>query len=58
MAEPTTEPTYYGLTLAQLRERIKKLAVEKGLEGEKLERIAAQALEMIPTIRIDDTSHR
>lgn len=58
MADPTTEPTYFGLTVAQMRERIKKLAVEKGLEGEKLERVCAQALEMIPTIRLDDASQR
>ena len=37
MAEQTTEQTYYGLTLAQHRERIKKLGAEKGLQGEHLE---------------------
>jgi hypothetical protein len=58
MADSATEPTYFGLTLAQFRERIKKLAVEKGLQGEKLERVAAQALEMIPTLRLDDASQR
>jgi hypothetical protein len=31
MAEQTTEQTFYGLTLAQHRERIKKLGAEKGL---------------------------
>jgi hypothetical protein len=58
MAETANEPMYYGLTLAQFRERIKKIAVEKGLQGEKLERVAARALEMIPTIRLDEAAQR
>ncbi|GJD36896.1 hypothetical protein [Methylobacterium aerolatum] len=58
MADTANEPMYYGLTLAQFRERIKKLATEKGLKGEKLERVAAQALDMIPTIRLDEASQR
>lgn len=58
MAEQTTEQTYYGLTLAQHRDRIKKLAAEKGLQGERLERITAKALEMLPTIRLDESSQR
>lgn len=58
MAETTTQSVYYGLTLAQFRERIKKLAVEKGLEGETLERVTAKALDMIPTLRLDDAQQR
>lgn len=58
MAEQTTEQTYYGLTLAQHRERIKKLGAEKGLQGEHLERITAKALEMLPTIRLDEPAQR
>ena len=58
MAEPSSDPLYYGLTLAQFRERIKKIAVDKGLQGEKLERITAKALELIPMIRLDDAAQR
>lgn len=58
MAEQSTEQTIYGLTLAQHRERIKKLGAEKGLQGENLERITAMALELLPKIRLDESPHR
>jgi len=58
MAEQTTEQTYYGLTLAQHRERIKKLGAEKGLKAEHLERITEKALAMLPTIRLDEAAQR
>jgi hypothetical protein len=58
MAEQAQEQTYFGLTLSQHRERLKKLAAEKGLQGEVLERITAKALEMIPTIRLDESTQR
>lgn len=58
MAEQTNEQTYYGLTLSQHRERIKKLGAEKGLQGDDLERITEKALEMLPTIRLDEAAQR
>jgi hypothetical protein len=58
MADQANDKTYYGLTLAQHRDRIKKLAAEKGLKGDDLERITAKAVEMIPTIRLDESSQR
>lgn len=58
MTETTKDTTYYGLTLAQFRERLKKIAAEKGLQGDTMERVVARALEMIPTIRIDDAPQR
>ena len=58
MADQANEKTYYGLTLTQHRDRIKKLAAEKGLKADDLERITAKAVEMIPTIRLDDSPQR
>ncbi|MDP4022928.1 hypothetical protein Q8W71_09865 [Methylobacterium sp. NEAU 140] len=54
----TTEQTYYGLTLSQHRERIKKLATERGLSGDVLERVVARAVDLIPTIRVTEPAQR
>ena len=58
MADSATERTYYGLTLSQHRERIKKLATERGLAGDVLERVVAQAVELIPTVRVSEAAQR
>ncbi|MCJ2050401.1 hypothetical protein [Methylobacterium sp. J-070] len=62
MANPTvdqaTEKTYFGQTLSQHAERIRKLAAERGLTGETFERVTAKAVEMIPTIRLTDAGNR
>jgi hypothetical protein len=56
--EQATEKNYYGLTLAQHAERIRKLAAERGLKGDVLERVTAKAVEMIPSIRLNDGAQR
>ncbi|MCJ2020241.1 MULTISPECIES: hypothetical protein [unclassified Methylobacterium] len=56
--DQTTEKTYYGLTLSQLAERIRKLATERGLTGEVFDRVTAKAVAMIPTIRLNDNGQR
>jgi hypothetical protein len=56
--DQTTEKTYYGLTLSQLAERIRKLATERGLTGEVFDRVTAKAVAMIPTIRLNDNAQR
>ncbi|MGH1571355.1 hypothetical protein ACRAWG_12485 [Methylobacterium sp. P31] len=56
--EQATEKTYFGLTLAQHAERIRKLALERGLTGDIFERVTAKAVEMIPTIRLNDGAQR
>jgi hypothetical protein len=56
--ERATEKTYFGLTLSQHAERVRKLATERGLTGETFERVTAKALEMIPTIRLNDGAQR
>lgn len=52
------EKTYYGLTLAQHAERIRKLASDQGLTGDVFDRVTAQAIEMIPTIRVNEGPQR
>ncbi|MCJ2085973.1 hypothetical protein MKK88_08185 [Methylobacterium sp. E-005] len=52
------EKTYFGLTLAQHAERIRKLATERGLTGEVFDRVTAKAVAMIPTIRLNDNTQR
>lgn len=56
--DQATEKTYFGLTLSQHAERIRKLATERGLTGEVFDRVTAQAVAMIPTIRLTDTPQR
>lgn len=56
--DQTTEKTYYGLTLSQLAERIRKLATERGLTGEVFDRVTAKAVAMIPTLRLNDNGQR
>ncbi len=56
--DQATEKTYFGLTLSQHAERIRKLAAERGLSGETFERVTAKAVEMIPTIRLTDAAQR
>ncbi|MBE7200420.1 hypothetical protein ACLBX9_29255 [Methylobacterium sp. A49B] len=56
--DQATEKTYFGLTLSQHSERIRKLAAERGLTGETFDRVTAKAVEMIPTIRLTDTPQR
>ncbi|MHB2211620.1 hypothetical protein [Methylobacterium sp. CM6257] len=56
--EQATEKTYFGLTLSQHAERIRKLAAERGLTGDAFERVTAKAVEMIPTIRLNDGAQR
>jgi hypothetical protein len=56
--EQATDKTYYGLTLSQHAERIRKLATERGLTGEVFDRVTAKAVEMIPTIRLNDGGQR
>ncbi|KAA0125371.1 hypothetical protein CIW48_03330 [Methylobacterium sp. P1-11] len=56
--EQATEKSYFGLTLSQHAERIRKLAAERGLTGDVFDRVTAQAVAMIPTIRLNDTAQR
>ncbi|MBE7197348.1 MAG: hypothetical protein INR70_06050 [Parafilimonas terrae] len=56
--DQTTDKTYFGLTLSQHGERIRKLAAERGLTGEAFDRVTAKAVAMIPTIRLNETSQR
>ena len=56
--DQATDKTYYGLTLSQHAERIRKLATERGLTGETFERVTAKAVEMIPTIKLNDANQR
>nr|WP_210383303.1 hypothetical protein [Methylobacterium organophilum] len=56
--EQAAEKTYYGLTLSQHAERIRKLATERGLTGETFDRVTAQAVAMIPTIKVTDAAQR
>lgn len=56
--DPATDKTYFGLTLSQHAERIKKLATERGLTGDVFERVTKKAVEMIPTIRLNENTHR
>ncbi|SDA09717.1 hypothetical protein SAMN02799622_00244 [Methylobacterium sp. UNC378MF] len=57
-AQQATEKSYFGLTLSQHAERIRKLAAERGLTGDVFDRVTAQAVAMIPTIRLNDTAQR
>lgn len=52
--DQATDRTYFGLTLSQHADRIKKLATERGLTGETFDRVTAKAVEMIPTIKLSD----
>ena len=52
MSDQNPEATYYGLTLKQYRERIRKLAEERGLKGDTLERVVEKAVGLIPTVRV------
>ena len=56
--DQAADKTYYGLTLSQHAERIRKLATERGLTGETFERVTAKAVEMIPTIKLNDANQR
>ncbi|WP_342109211.1 hypothetical protein [Methylobacterium sp. SI9] len=56
--DQATDKTYFGLTLSQHAERIRKLATERGLTGEVFDRVTKKAVEMIPTIRLNETSQR
>ena len=56
--DQAADKTYFGLTLSQHAERIKKLAAERGLTGETFERVTAKALEMIPTIKLTEAARR
>ncbi|SDN54625.1 hypothetical protein SAMN05216360_10976 [Methylobacterium phyllostachyos] len=56
--DQTTEKTYFGLTLSQHAERIRKLAAERGLTGDVFERVTKKAVEMIPSIRLNENAHR
>jgi hypothetical protein len=56
--EQATGKTYFGLALSQHAERIRKLATERGLTGEVFDRVTAKAVEMIPTIRLNDGAQR
>lgn len=56
--DQATEKTYFGLTLSQHAERIRKLAAERGLTGEVFDRVTAQAVAMIPTIRLNENPQR
>ncbi|GJE13170.1 MULTISPECIES: hypothetical protein [Methylobacterium] len=52
--DQATDRTYFGLTLSQHADRIRKLATERGLTGETFDRVTAKAVEMIPTIKLSD----
>lgn len=52
--DQATDKTYFGLTLSQHADRIRKLATERGLTGETFDRVTAKAVEMIPTIKLSD----
>jgi hypothetical protein len=54
----TTDETYFGLTLAQHAERIRKLATERGLTGDVFDRVTAKALAILPTIRLNEPAQR
>lgn len=56
--DQAADKTYFGLTLSQHAERIRKLAAERGLTGETFERVTAKALEMIPTIKLTEANRR
>ena len=56
--EQTAEKTYYGLSLSQHAERIRKLASERGLAGDAFDRVTAKAVAMIPTIKLNDVAQR
>ena len=56
--DQATDKTYFGLTLSQHAERIRKLATERGLTGEVFDRVTTKAAEMIPTIRLSDSAQR
>ena len=56
--DQAADKTYFGLTLSQHAERIRKLAAERGLTGETFERVTAMALEMIPTIKLTEANRR
>jgi hypothetical protein len=56
--EEATEKTYFGLTLAQHAERIRKLATERGLTGDVFDRVTAKAVAMIPTVKVNDAAQR
>ena len=46
--DQATEKTYFGLTLSQHAERIRKLAAERGLTGEVFDRVTPHAGTIIP----------
>jgi hypothetical protein len=56
--DQAAEKTYFGLTLSQHAERIRKLASERGLSGDAFDRVTMQAVAMIPTIRLNEGTHR
>jgi hypothetical protein len=56
--DQATEKSYFGLTLSQHADRIRKLAAERGLTGEAFDRVTAKAVEMIPTIRLNEGAQR
>ena len=56
--DQASDKTYFGLTLSQHAERIRKIATERGLTGEVFDRVTAKAVAMIPTIRLNDNAQR